>query len=214
VNCDVIFLQDILSSIEIIRHWRKSFLIAGQCWHLEIHNLLDFEDISWERNLRNRVTQEGELREFWATDFFVFTNNLYDDIPPFALGRAYFDNWLIWKAIKTKSPVIDVTKAVTVIHQRHDYSHVKGGKNWAHDGDEAKNNVNLAGGLSRRYCLLDSTHFLSKEGIKSNILNKFSWEMVKIIKTRFRYYILDKTRGIRHRLGLRQELIRILLKKK
>ena len=83
-----------------------------------------------------RAGCEGRL----AIDWFVFPSGLFDPLPPFLVGRAGFDNWMIWKA-RQLGPVIDATDAVVAIHQPHDYAHLAGGKHQAYYGDEAKQNV-------------------------------------------------------------------------
>jgi len=201
VNSDIILLNDFIKAIEIVRKNSIKFLMVGQVWNLGVREQLLFDQSGWESHLRNFLKHEGEIREIWATDYFAFSRELYTDMPPFALGRAFFDNWLIWKARNLRATVVDATHFVTAIHQRHDYSHVSGGKDWAHHGDEAMDNIRLAGGLSHRYSILDTTHFLSRSGLKRNLRKRFSWERLKLLKWRFRYYFLDMTRPIRHLFG-------------
>jgi hypothetical protein len=150
------------------------------------------------------------MREFWATDYFVFPKGFYTQLPPFAVGRAYFDNWLVWKALHQKAAVIDATGSVYVVHQTHDYSHVSGGLEWAHRGKEAMKNIELAGGLSHRYCILDATHLLKSFTLKRNLFSKFRWGSLKIRKSRLWYSILDKTRRVRHLLGLRAGIVQMI----
>ncbi len=89
-----------------------------------------------------RALREGRLRGPAAIDWFVFPSGLFDPLPPFLVGRAGFDNWMIWKA-RQLGPVIDATDAVVAIHQPHDYTHLEGGKDEAYYGEEAKYNVAL-----------------------------------------------------------------------
>ena len=100
-------------------------------------------------------------------DYFLFTRGLFGTIPPFALGRARYDNWLIWRARRARAIVIDATGFVCAIHQRHDYSHLAGGKREAYFGQEARRNQQLAGKWRHLhlYSPIDATHFLSPEGI-------------------------------------------------
>jgi len=64
-------------------------------------------------------------------DYFIFPCGLFRDIPPFAVGRPAWDNWLVYKARSLGLPVIDATKMVTAIHQNHAYSHHPMGKEGA-----------------------------------------------------------------------------------
>jgi hypothetical protein len=207
VNSDIILLNDFMRATDRVRQWRKKFLIIGQCWNLDLKQPLFFIQPEWDENLRLLLKREGEIREIWATDYFIFPREFYRQIPPFALGRAYFDNWLVWKALTQKAAVVDISPSVTVIHQRHDYSHVVGGQDWAHRGEEAIRNVNLAGGLSHRHCILDATHFLHASGLKRNFIRRLRWSTLKIWQKRMRYFILDSTRPMRHRVGLRVDTL-------
>ena len=203
VNSDIIFFNDLLLAINKVSQWKDDFLIVGQCLNLDIMEPQDFKDPRWKDRLLNLAAESGKSRGHLAADFFIFPRPLYKGtIPPFALGRGYFDNWLIWKARDLKVPVVDISQEIKIIHQNHDYSHIRGGQQEAYYGEEAKRNVALTGGLSHRRTILDATHCLSKNGITRNLINKFRWEMIKLLKTRVRYSILDKTRPFRHKIGL------------
>ena len=208
VNSDILLFNDFTVAIDRIHQWRKDFLMVGKCSNLDFGKSLTFDSDNWEEELRHLVRREGEDRGAWGIDYFVFPMGLYKQIPTFALGRAYFDNWLIWKAIAQKAPVVDATRSVMAIHQNHDYSHVSGGRDWAYRGTEVIRNTNLGGGISRRYCILDATHYLGSSGLKRNFKNKLKWEMVKIWKKRLWYLMLDSTRPIRHSLGLRLSILK------
>lgn len=149
------------------------------------------------------IKQEGKNRGPWGIDYFIFPREFFNNLPPFALGRAYYDNWLIWKALNLKGSVVDATDRITAIHQNHDYSHVSGGWHEAYRGKEVIENVRIGGGLSRRYCIYDATHFLTPLGLKRNLIRNFHWETLKIKKKRLPYLIKDLTRPLRHTIGIR-----------
>ena len=50
-----------------------------------------------ERDRLARDPEGARRRGADAIDYFVFSPGVFDDIPPFAVGRPVFDNWLIWK---------------------------------------------------------------------------------------------------------------------
>jgi len=206
VNSDIILLNKFSTAVHRVRQSFKNFLAVGQCWNLDLKNLVNFERSDWDESLRRQVKREGRARGPWGIDYFVFPRGFYKQIPPFAIGRAYFDNWLIWQAIAQKAHVVDLTLSATVIHQNHNYAHVEGGQQWVYRGAEAIHNTNLGGGISRRYCILDASHYLGPSGLKRNFFNKISWSMLKIWKKRFWYLILDSTRPLRHSFGLRSDI--------
>lgn len=59
-----------------------------------------------------------------GVDWFLFRAGTVpvEEIPPFAVGRTLYDNWLVWAAIeKWGMTVIDATTDVTVIHINHGF---------------------------------------------------------------------------------------------
>lgn len=70
-----------------------------------------------------------------------------DDVPPLAVGRARFDDWMVRDVNDRYLPVVDITRAANVLHQNHNYNHVLGGKSGAWSGEDAQKNLELAGDL-------------------------------------------------------------------
>jgi hypothetical protein len=90
-----------------------------------------------------------------GSDYFLFPHDLFSEIPDFAIGRAGWDNWMIFHARQQGWPVIDATPSILVIHQDHDYSHLPGGKPH-YEHPESQVNQDLAGGSANLYMVLDS----------------------------------------------------------
>jgi len=106
------------------------------------------------------VHRQGSLHRPAGSDLFHFPKSCYKDIPDFTIGRAGWDNWMIYKARKEKWSVIDCTPSVMIVHQNHDYSHLPGGKPH-YEHPDTNENIRLAGGEANiRYTILDSTHQL------------------------------------------------------
>ncbi|MFC1978084.1 hypothetical protein ACFLWS_07490 [Chloroflexota bacterium] len=143
VNADIILLNDFLAAVQRVH--LESFLMVGQRWDLEVNEMLNFDDAQWESQLRARIAEHGKLHSKSGIDYFVYPRGLYDNIPPFAIGRTSWDNWFIYRALSAKAAVIDATKAITAIHQNHDYSHSIGGETGVWKGPEAVRNQELAG---------------------------------------------------------------------
>ena len=132
-------------------------MLLSRRWDYDITTSLDFSD-GWESRLEEIVEAQGQLHRPAGSDFFLFPKSCYQDIPNFAIGRAGWDNWMIYKARQEKWPVIDCTPSVMIVHQSHDYSHLPDGK--AHyEHPDTNENIRLAGGQANiRYTILDSTH--------------------------------------------------------
>jgi hypothetical protein len=172
VNTDIILLSDFPQAVETVaRRWRR-FLMAGQRWDLDVEEAIDFGAPDWERRLRDRVASHGKMRPVWWIDYFVFPRGLWGRIPPFAVGRTTYDNWLIFRARALGVPVIDTTGSVTIIHQNHDYGHHPQGKQGLWEGPEARRNQELSGEGTRKFTLYDATWALKPDGRLRRLLSK------------------------------------------
>jgi hypothetical protein len=116
---------------------------------------------------REEARARGEPRGAAALDWFVFPAGLYTDVPPLALGRACFDNWLVWQA-RQRGPVVDATQSVVAAHIRHGYEHLAGGKDEAYYGQEAARNLELAGGKGHLFTMHDASHVLRDGRLRRN----------------------------------------------
>jgi hypothetical protein len=150
VNADIVLFPDIDTAA---RRARPPVLLVGETWNAQIDSPIEF-DVGWERRARALPQRR---RGADALDYFVFSSGLYDEMPPFAIGRTAFDNWLIWKARQRGARVIDVTNTVHAIHQNHDYAHA-GSLHEIRTSPEAAVNRHLAGGKGRLYSRFDATH--------------------------------------------------------
>jgi hypothetical protein len=163
INADIIMLDDFMDAVHSVSIKRKKILMAGQRWDLDIKEPIKYSSKNWENHLRKAILEKGVLHGEGGIDYFLFSRNLWGEIPPFALGRTVWDNWLVFKARKQKIAVIDATKAVNVIHQNHDYMHVPGGKQEVWSGLEAMRNKKLAG--ESNFTLLDANWLLTSKGL-------------------------------------------------
>ncbi len=166
-NGDVILLDDLLTAVEQLSSWRERYLVIGECLDLDLDRLAG-SDVDSSDLLRRVARTEGRSRGPKAIDYFVFQRNLYDRLPPFAIGRAGWDNWLVWLARSAGAAVVDASTTVTAVHQHHDYSHVPGGLDESYYGREAHRNLELAGGVEHYYFLWDATHRLTPAGVRRN----------------------------------------------
>eukprot|EP00668_Euglena_longa_P039071 GGOE01050257.1.p1 GENE.GGOE01050257.1~~GGOE01050257.1.p1 ORF type:complete len:315 (+),score=78.81 GGOE01050257.1:63-1007(+) len=129
---DIIFPPDFTQLLLQLRQTFPHFLAIGQRTTIPIRFRLNFSAVSWFKQLRTLA--RSRYRDTpWAIDYFAFTARFYGDpalLPPLILGRNYVDNWLVQCARRSQQPVVDVTEAALVVHQRHDHSFIKGGTPW------------------------------------------------------------------------------------
>jgi hypothetical protein len=159
VNADVMLLPDFVKAIRRIRRL-ASFLCLGRRWNVDLAAPFDFEP-GYEERLRAFVRTDGELALPDAIDYFVLARaGPLTELPPFAVGRPGWDNWMIYRARRMGIPVVDATRAITAIHPRHGYEHVpeRTGALWY--GPEAEANFELIKGLER-FQTRHATHVLT-----------------------------------------------------
>jgi len=159
INADMILMPDFIEAARSSRLLRDKFVLLSQRWDLDVTRPLDFNE-GWEDRLRSTVRSQGALHRPAGSDFFLFPRSTFLDVPDFAIGRAGWDNWMIYKACRERWPVIDCTPSVMLVHQNHDYSHLPGGRPH-YEHPDTNENIRLAGGEANiRYTILDATHRL------------------------------------------------------
>ena len=181
VNADIILFDDFIAAVSRVAASSKRFLMVGRRTDLDVTEPLDFQPANWAAQLKESARTTGRLQIARNIDYFAFSNGLYPVMPPLAIGRFWWDNWLLWKARALGAPVVDATAVVTAIHQNHDYSHTTygPGKDAMMASDEAilncrltceQNPADFDEGLSWRYIYTidDATHKLTPQAITGN----------------------------------------------
>lgn len=193
-NSDIIFTSALISVVQQIK--KPLFLMSGRCWNLEAEGEINFNNANWEKDLHHNIAQKGKLHRYSKIDYVIFPRNLLSNIPPFAVGRSGWDNWLIYHIRSFKIPVIDATEAITVFHQTHDYLHSIYGEKDRVGGPEAKKSLKLAGGFSNMMTLREADWILTPEGLKrpsfpgrifSTISLFYPWRLILALKRRLQF---------------------------
>ena len=164
VNTDVMLTPDCLDALKKAANSFKRFVLAGQRWDLAVEEERKFHP-GFYTDLLNAVRQSGRRHPPMGSDYFIFPRDCYLDVPEFAIGRAGWDNWMLFKSRFEGWPLIDASDAITAVHQDHDYSHLAGGQPH-YRLPETKQNVTLAGGDCTIFTLQDATHQLSNQVIR------------------------------------------------
>ena len=174
INADMILMPDFVEAASTVFHGgrvvqseardvsrlQRNFVLLSQRWDYDIESPLEFAE-GWESQLRETVRKQNQLHRPAGSDFFLFPKSCYADIPNFTIGRAGWDNWMIYKARKEGRAVIDCTPSIMTVHQNHDYAHLPNGKPH-YEHPETNENIRIAGGQANiRYTILDSTHQLA-----------------------------------------------------
>jgi len=160
INTDVMLLPDFMDTAMRLAEQEKQFLIIGQRWDLDVRQELDFSD-GWVDRLQKDIKTRARRHPRGGSDYFLFPRQVFTYIPPFAIGRAGWDNWMIYEARQRGWKVIDGSADINIIHQDHDYSHLPGGKPH-YKLPESFENVK-AGGGNRTIFTLDDCNYVLKE---------------------------------------------------
>jgi hypothetical protein len=157
-------MNDFMQAVEQVVRQQENFLMVGRRWDLDIDGHLDFKE-GWEDRLQELVNQNGKLHPETGIDYFVFPRGFWGDIPPFAIGRTSWDNWLVFRARTFKAPLVDASSSVIAVHQNHDYSYSGGNKESILRGPEAQRNRNLLGGFDYSFNIFDATYVINHNKI-------------------------------------------------
>ena len=162
VNADIVLLPDFIAAVRRIRF--PSFLCLGRRWDVDLAEELP-TDGDYERRVRSLVAARGKLALPDAIDYFVFERaGPLAELPPFAVGRPGWDNWMIYRARSLGIPVVDATRVLTAVHQNHGYAHVPERSGYRWYGPEATANFALMQGLER-FQTRHATHVLTRFGV-------------------------------------------------
>ena len=155
INADIILTSDFLSFLDKMKKLHPALFI-GLRSDLDVTDVIDTSDDDWDRQLLDRVKQHGRFRgggddSFNGTDYYIYPKGLYPSVPPFAIGRFFWDSWLIADVYRRNKPVVNISADLLAVHQNHGYGHVRSGavvdmyRYWLND--ELKENHRLAGGF-------------------------------------------------------------------
>ncbi|MCG8449562.1 MAG: hypothetical protein MI725_08285 [Pirellulales bacterium] len=147
-NSDILLLDDFLVAVKNVAQTMPGrFLMMGRRIDTDITEELNFNTADWRQEVLKLKDAHGKLAPRVCKDYFVFPKPLFEEFPDFVVGRANWDNWMVYHAHQSQIPVVDATEVTTVIHQNHDYAHLKKGFTESVTGSEAKANQKLAGGM-------------------------------------------------------------------
>jgi hypothetical protein len=208
VNADIILLDDLLTTISLIEAQFQEFLMIGQRWDIDLRNRIAFDE-NWRHEMNLMLEAKGRLHPPAGSDYFIYKRNTFDQMPSFALGRAGWDNWMIYDGRSRHIPVVDCTGSATVIHQDHDYAHLPDGQPH-YRLPESDENVRLSGGQETIFTLSDANWIvqdgqvlrkpwgkrLNRRGIEAGLISTFgpgkiSWITRVVLHPveAFRYYL-------------------------
>lgn len=162
---DIILMPNFRAAVKKLMT-RQDYFAIGRRTDCDLNELIDFNQPAWYQNIERKLNETGALHGYSAMDLMLFPKNLPLELPPFLIGRPGWDNALVYQLVKRKIDIIDVTPAITAVHQNHDYSHHRQGKYGVWKGAEAQYNFRLAGGLGKMMSLRAANFQLTPRGLR------------------------------------------------
>lgn len=156
VNADVLLTSQFVEVASQVYSQEDRFLIIGQRYDLDLQRELDFSD-GWEIYLLSDLQLNGRLHPPAGSDYFIFPRTCFTHLPRFTVGRAGWDNWMVYHARRQNYSVVDATSSIIAIHQDHDYSHLPDGQPH-YRLPESSENIRLAGGPRTIFTLADANY--------------------------------------------------------
>lgn len=198
INTDILLFPDILKAVRATSNAFERFVMIGQRWDMDVTSELEGGAQAFAQ-FRKDVKTKGNLHPPMGSDYFLFPRECYASIPDFAIGRAGWDNWFIFKSRWEGWKLVDATKDVTIVHQSHDYRHLPGGQ--AHYRlPETEENVEQAGGYHTIFTMADAQYNLVKGRVERRPLTweRFAREVEIFPLTRLHSHFLGKLSYFMH----------------
>jgi hypothetical protein len=206
-NCDIVLMEDFAEAVAKLQAMKMQFLTVGRRWDLDVTTPIAFDQADWNEQLRRRAKLQGQQRSGDWIDYFAFRKGFYlGTMPEMVIGRVYWDQWLVWKAISMGATVVDASGAVTAIHQNHDYGYHPAGKTGVWTDALSQRNYDLAGGRWHLKTIDDATHVLGPHQLKANPKRRrrTAERILRTVKDAAWMTAMDWTRPLRSAIGLRK----------
>ncbi|MBL4838085.1 MAG: hypothetical protein JKY34_10955 [Kordiimonadaceae bacterium] len=128
VNSDILMKPELAPVFQAVADLQKTgpFLVTARRRNIPVGEVLELH--SCENRINTLDQQYGSWDQPNAIDMFLFSRGLFDHIPDFAIGRASWDNWLLWKAQDRGAKIIDVSLDAALLHPIHGYA--SSGSQW------------------------------------------------------------------------------------
>jgi hypothetical protein len=145
VNADIMLDGSLGDALRLAAEKFPCFLVVGQRYDAQASGAFGF-GAGWQARLR-ALCDPQRIHGQFGLDYFGFRAPLWQDIPPLAIGRMRWDNWLLWGAMRLGAETVDATGTVRAVHQDHGYEHIPAKHNtpeW-NAYPEIRRNLELAG---------------------------------------------------------------------
>lgn len=147
VNADIMLFRDFAVAVgRVSEFFVGPFVMVGVRWDWHRPIKLNFGAgfSNWARTL---AKEAGHKHNDHGMDYFVFRRGVFDNMKSFIIGWYAWDNALIQDIVGRKVPLVNATRDVFVVHQKHPERIRDRGKT----GTDPRRlrNLELAGGLKK-----------------------------------------------------------------
>ena len=161
----LMFMPGLMEAVARVEEKFDTFLAVGQRHDIDISKFINYDNRDWSEELFEYVA-DGRLHGPSAKDYMILSKNFPLKIPPFILGRPWYDTWLVVAALNAGIPVVDLSRTVIAAHPNHDYSQIPGNPLANHGNPGELFNAQLASDCAGKGHVTTSTWIDTKKGIR------------------------------------------------
>jgi hypothetical protein len=147
VSDHLMFMPGLMAAVQRCEATFSKFLAVGQRHDVDIAELIDYTDPHWPSALQEYITA-GRLHGPSAKDYMIFSRDFPIHIPPFLVGRPWYDSWFVVATLKANIPVVDLSCTVIAAHPNHNYAQIPGNPQFNHGNPGEEYNRRLATGVT------------------------------------------------------------------
>jgi len=118
-SSDIILFQDVIATCKAMANRPKElneFCGMAIKFNKKINQKINFSG-DWRKEIKKNTWSAGA----WAGDYFLHNKGYWkEDMPPFVIGRARCDNWMVWYGVVQRGCLVNMTEALTIIHHSHE----------------------------------------------------------------------------------------------
>lgn len=184
VNSDIVLFDDFPSACTEAWTWQPDAVLVGS--RCDVDDYIDGSSTAADRWSTGARAKAADGQVCMGTDFCGYSRGTFSTMPPFAIGRTAFDNWLMWQARREGLPLVDLSEAVTALHVRH---RVPGEWESLMATPEVARNRHLATLWQRTFTVADCSHRLTPKGVRarpSAALRHRCGIVLRIVESRLR----------------------------
>jgi len=153
VSDHLMFMPGLMEAVQRCTSRFPKFLAVGQRYDVDVVDVIDFTRQlyrvgsggirDWRLTFLDYIAA-GRLHGPSAKDYMIFSRDFPIDIPPFLLGRPWYDSWFVVASLKANIPVVDLSHTVVALHPNHDYAQIPGSPKGNHGNPGEAYNKSLA----------------------------------------------------------------------